>query len=81
MLETALQLTELERDVRINWVAQGDVDDDFEAELESIIRQDRIAQRGLETVFNAGLRIQCVTERAGSRKLGNLSSRSHARNV
>lgn len=45
LLETAMQLTELERDVRINWAAQGDGNEDFEADLESIIRQDRAAQR------------------------------------
>lgn len=49
LLETAMQLTELERDVRANWMAQGD-DERFEAELELVIRQDRMAQRSLGTI-------------------------------
>ena len=49
LLETAIQLTELERDVRANWMAQGD-DEHFEAELELVIRQDRMAQRSLGTI-------------------------------
>ena len=58
LLETAMQLTELEREVRINWAAQGDVDDDFEADLESIIWQDRVAQRRLAASSNAVPRAQ-----------------------
>ena len=60
LLETAMQLTELERDVRANWAAQGDNDEDFEADLESIIRQDRAAQRRLAAAasFNAVPRAQ-----------------------
>ena len=47
LLETAVQLTELERDVRANWAAQGNGDAGFETDLEIIIRQDRAEQRQL----------------------------------
>ena len=58
LLKTAVQLTELERDVRANWAAQGNGDAGFETDLETIIRQDRAEQRQLAAHSNTEPRTQ-----------------------